>query len=197
MLYAGSKESDFACYHNSGLIRNGQSLYNFKTEVTATSLDIGVYGSVFLFSEYLKNLAGDDVFSNFHANWRTTYEPLDTFTGIYQVMPEEVIEQVDDVVTYPGNFRFSSDEQEWMSKLTFSFYLSTFTMDGNAAENYKEIQMPYLLYDSMMGAEIEGGGRVIFAVKDGNFQIPEDADLGLVYVGLNENMEIVTNIACK
>ena len=197
VLYKGSKESDFACYHSSGLIRGGQSLYNFKTEVTATTLDIGVYGSVFLFSEYLKNLAGDDVFSNFHANWRKTYKEMDTFTGIYRVMPKAVLKQVDALVEYPSSYRFSSEEQEWISKLTLSFYLSTFTKDSLAAENYKDIQMPYLVYDSIMSADIEGGGRVILAVKDGAFQIPEDADQGLVYVGLNENMEIVTNIVCK
>ena len=48
-----------------------------------------------------------------------------------------------------------------------------------------------------MTADIEGGGRVIFAVKNGTYEIPEDADTGLVYVGLNEDMEIVTNIVCK
>ena len=59
------------------------------------------------------------------------------------------------------------------------------------------IQLPYLLYDSLMEANIEGGGRLIMAVKDGQFQIPANADKGLVYVGLNENMEIVTNICCN
>lgn len=196
-LYKGSKVSSVQSFHESQRIRNGQSLYNFGIDTAMFNFDIGVYGSVFLFAEYLKNLAGNDVFANFHANWRNTYVPMDTPTGIYEVIPESVRQQIDQQIQYPASYSFESEAQEFMSKLALSFYLSSFTADENSAENYRNLNIPYLLYDSMMAARIEGGGRVIFATKDGTFEIPEDADAGLVYVGLNENMEIVTNIVCK
>ena len=84
-----------------------------------------------------------------------------------------------------------------MSKLTLFFYLSTFTKDPSTPEAYREIVLPYLLYDSLMEAEIEGGGRIVFATKDGKFQIPQDADPGLIFVGLNEDLEVVTNFVCS
>ena len=197
VLYPGIKASHFETFHTSARIRNGQSLYNFGIDATSSSFDIGVYGSVFLFSEYLKNLSGNDIFSKFHSNWRRTYSEMDTFTGIYNVVPENVRQQVDSLVQYPSSVRFASREQEWCSKLTLSFYLSTFTADQNAAAGYKNIAEEYLVYDSLRSANIEGGGRILLATKGGTFQIPEDADAGLVYVGLNKDLQIVTNIVTK
>ena len=196
-LYPGIKESSYNSFHLSDLIRNGQSLYNFRIDITPMNVDIGVYGSVFLFAEYLRNLVGEDVFSNFHSNWRNTYTPLTTLQGIYQIIPEDVRMYIDTAITYPDSYVFTSPEEEWISKLTLSFYLSLLTMDQYTNEYYRQIQLPYLLYDSLMEANIEGGGRLIMAVKNGQFQIPANADKGLVYVGLNENMEIVTNICCN
>lgn len=196
-LYPGSKESSFVSFHLSERIRYGQSLYNFGTDANAFKLDIGVYGSVYLFSEYLKNIAGDDIFSRFHANWRNTYVPMNTFEGIYQVIPDNVRQEIDSIISYPAGLRFASEEEEWISKLTLSFYLSTFTRDENTPELYRNIVLPYLLYDSIVDAKIEGGGRIVLATKNGTFQIPTDADSGLVYVGLNENLEVVTDIVCK
>ena len=196
-LYPGSKASSVESFHLSERIRFGQSLYNFGTDVTSFKFDIGVYGSVYLFSEYMKNIAGGDVFSNFHENWRNTYYAMDTFDGIYEVIPDDVRAQVDSLITYPDHIYFASESMEWVSKFTLSFYLSTFTMDNNTPENYRNLYLDYLLYDSIVDANIEGGGRVILATLDGTFEIPEDADDGLVYVGLNENMQVVTNIVCN
>lgn len=193
VLYPGIKEGHFAAFHTSQRIRYGQSLYNFGVDATAYSFDIGVYGSVYLFSEYLKNLAGDDIFSNFHANWRNTYVPMTTFEGIYQVMPDLQRRYIDRTINYPYSMQFASEEEEWMSKLTLAFYLATLTKGAFTSEQYREIVLPYLLYDSIMDAQIEGGGRVILATKNGTFTIPADADSGLVYVGLNENLEVVTD----
>ena len=145
----------------------------------------------------MKNIAGGDVFSNFHENWRNTYYAMDTFDGIYEVIPDDVRAQVDSLITYPDHIYFASESMEWVSKFTLSFYLSTFTMDNNTPENYRNLYLDYLLYDSIVDANIEGGGRVILATLDGTFEIPEDADDGLVYVGLNENMQVVTNIVCN
>lgn len=197
VLYTGIKENHFKNFHDSERIRTGQSLYNFEIDATAFKFDIGVYGSVFLFSEYLENLAGDDVFSKFHKNWRNTYSPLSTAEGIYEAVPASVQNEINNFITYPSSIRFNSDAEEWLSKLTLSFYLSTFTMDENAAENYKNITLPYLLYDSIMSAQIEGGGRIVLELNDSSFTIPDDADDGLVYIGLNEDLEIVTDIVCK
>lgn len=197
VLYPGSKQSSVNSFLKSDRVRNGQSLYNFGVDTASRNLDIGVYGSVYLFSEYLKNVAGSNVFSTFHKNWRNTYTQTTTAKGIYNAVPASARQEIDSLVTYPDSYRFSSAEEAWMSKLTLSFYLSTFTADNDAASRYRNIDLNSLLYDSMAKAKIEGGGRIVIAVKDGTFQIPQDADTGLVYVGLNEDMEIVTNIACS
>ena len=79
-----------------------------------------------------------------------------------------------------------------MSKLTLHFYLVMFSKTGNLP-NYNYIDVPSLLYDEMSGATIEGGGRIVLATKDTSFEIPKDADPGLIYVGLDKNFQVVTS----
>ena len=49
-----------------------------------------------------------------------------------------------------------------------------------------------MLYCKEAPVEIEGGGRVIVAVENGSFTIPADAGEGLIYIGLDENFNVVT-----
>lgn len=166
-MYPGTKDlaGHYEEFATSDRIRHGQSMYNFTTDTTNTNFDIGVYGSVYLFSEFLSSGAGDDVFSDIHSYWRTSYSP--------------------------------SPDEEWMSKLTLDFYLSLLKPDGSSPEAFDKVRAQTLLYDEINPADIEGGGRVVAALKDGEFKFPTDADRGLVYVGLNRNFEIVTEIVVR
>lgn len=76
-------------------------------------------------------------------------------------------------------------------KLTLHFYLSMLSKDGGLAA-YNYIQNSSLLYDELDGTTIEGGGRIILATKDTSFEIPDDADSGLIYIGLDKDFQIVT-----
>lgn len=197
-LYEGTKEDagHYESLMESDLVRYGQSLYNFTTDVSYSDFDIGVYGSVYMFAEYLADLAGDDVFSDIHEYWRESYsDTLCESEAIVESVSSDVYEWVDYIVDYDDKVDFDTDYDEWMSKLVLAFYLDFFAQAD--VDAFKEINMEELLYADISGADIEGGGRIIFAVNDNMFEIPEDADGGLVYVGLDEDFEIVTDIIVK
>lgn len=59
---------------------------------------------------------------------------------------------------------------------------------------FENVKRSSLLYDETEPADIEGGGRIIVALKLGEFEIPKDADEGLIYVGLNSEFEVVTKL---
>ena len=191
----GGRYRDIA---TSSLVRHGQSLYNFKTENTLFSFDIGVYGSVFLFSEYLDNAAGGDVFHKIHDYYRSGKNlDLSTPLALYHSMPEEFIRAIDEKYVFPDSVQFASIEQEWVSKMTLDFYLSMLRYDADDPAAFEPIDARTLLYDELDATSIEGGGRVIFAVRGGSFTIPADADSGLIYIGLNSAFEPVTGICVK
>ena len=81
-----------------------------------------------------------------------------------------------------------------MSKLTLAFYLSMLSGEPASPRVYGGFDSPALFYDELDGCDIEGGGRVIVATKDGKFEIPENADSGLVYIGLDADFNPVTEI---
>lgn len=180
-------------YNNSGLIRNGQSLYNFEN----TNDDIGVYGSVFLFSRYLAKLSGEDVFSKIHDYWRNSYDfNISEASAIEKSVSASVKSRIDNLVAYPSSWTFNSSSEKWMSKLTLDFYLSVLSNKDSVSE-FEYIKPEALLYDEINGAEIEGGGRIVFAVNETTFEIPDEADSGLVYVGLDEDFNTVTPFVCS
>jgi len=190
-LYPGAIEEEgrFYSYNSSDLIRNGQSLYNFETSY----FDIGVYGSVYYFSRYMEKLAGKNVFSDMMDYWRTSYsDTLSTAEALSQSVSKEVYREISNTIDYsPLKLRFASEDEEWMSKLCLDFYLNTLS-DSRNVSDFDEIDQDALLYDSIDGAEIEGGGRVIVALSDDTFEIPEDSDEGLIYIGLDKNFEPIT-----
>ena len=199
-LYPGTKDlaGHYEEFATSDRIRHGQSMYNFTTDTTNTNFDIGVYGSVYLFSEFLSSGAGDDVFSGIHSYWRTSYSPsLDEAEAIVNSVPSSFKNKVDNIVDYGNVIRFADPDEEWMSKLTLDFYLSLLKPDGSSPEAFDKVRAQTLLYDEINPADIEGGGRVVAALRDGEFKFPTDADRGLVYVGLNRNFEIVTEIVVR
>jgi len=169
-------------------------MYNFETTNTNMEFDIGVYGSVYLFSEYLANISDDDVFSNIHSYWRNSYSStLSEAEAIVESVTKDVYDEIDSSFDYEKELRFKDSNELWLSKLTLNYYLSLLKYDENDPEAYNKVVSQTLVYDEINPADIEGGGRVIVALKDGNFEIPEDADYGLVYIGLDENFEVVTN----
>ena len=189
MLFPGSKEMHTQCFLNSEGIRHGQSLYNFST----TETDIGVYGSVYMYSQYLDRLAGDDVFANFHYYWRNAVSrTLNDAEALANSVPTSVYDDIDRCTPYPTRLYFPTEEQSWLSKLTLHFYLDLLDQDDTDPEAFAEVDPAYLLYDQLDGAEIEGGGRIIIALDGTSYTIPKDADNGLIYIGLNKDFEVVT-----
>jgi len=88
-----------------------------------------------------------------------------------------------------------------MSKVTLDFQLNCLTVDIGDSKRYRDtaeeewyathLMMQY----AEMGAQtIEGGGRMIVALENGTFTIPKDAQKGLIYIGLDENLEPVTGL---
>lgn len=189
-LYEGSKEDGghIRAFNKSGLIRNGQSLYNFTT----TQGDIGVYGSVYYFAEYLNDLAGDDVFSGVHEYWRESYsDTLCEGEALMNAVPKSVKKEINRLIEYPNAVKFDNDAEEWMSKLVLDFYIKMLSEDTDI-DAFEDIDREDILYDNRDGTNIEGGGRIIVAVKDGEFEVPSDAESGLIYVGLDKDFNVIT-----
>ena len=184
---------------SSRRIKHGQSLYNFDTDATMTNWDIGVYGSVYLFSEYVAKLANNDfVYRDLHNYWRTSYSStLCDAEVLSKVIPAREKNRINSLVSYPSNIRFSSKDAEFMSKLTLDYYLSLLKYEAKDPEPYKYVDVQKLLYDEINPAQLEGGGRIIVELKNGSYEIPRDADTGLVYVGLNSNFDVITKIQCR
>jgi len=173
----------------SALIRNGQSMYNFTTYKD----DIGVYGSVYLYAEYLANLAGKNIFSTFHRYWRTSYSPtLSDAEALVRSLPQNVKLAIDECTPYPASFSFATHEEKVLSKLTLQFYLELLSKDANDPKNFSKIKNQKLLYNQTTPARIEGGGRIIVALQDDVFTIPADADKGMLYIGLDKDFKPVT-----
>ncbi len=196
-LYPGVKEEEghLEEFARSEMIRHGQSMYNFDTGYR----DIGVYGSVFLFSQYFEKLAGETVFKQFHDYWRKTFDPrlLTDAKALYACVPESEAKKIDEAYDFPADLSFSDDAERWMSKLTLDFYLSLLKYDSDDPEAYQNVEAQTLLYDEINPAEIEGGGRVIAATKDGRFEIPSDSDQPLVYIGFDKDFNQITNIVVR
>ncbi len=191
-LYPGSKESDYVVFNRSGLIRSGQSLYNFDIDYP----DYGVYGSVSYFAEYLKHISGNNVFSDFSTYWRESYsDTLCVSEALKNCVSSTVQKDVDDFIDYDNRIEFDCESDEWMSKLTLSFYLSMFSKDSDI-DVFKNIKHNRILFDDIDGSTIEGGGRIIVSV-DEKFEIPDDSENGLIYVGLDKDFNVISDFVLR
>lgn len=190
-IYPGTKDDDILYIQGSNLIRHGQSLYNFGSE----SGDIGVYGSVYLFSEFINELGGEEAMHGIHDYIRTTSDehPTDS-ASLVEALGPDVVDKINSYISFPETVKFQSDDQEFISKLTLAFYLSMLNGEIAKPEIFDKLDAMTLLYDQLDSCSIEGGGRVILATKDGKFTIPENADPGLMYVGLDKDFKQVTNV---
>ena len=192
-LISGIKEAigAYRWFSRSDLIRHGQSLYNFDV----SGNDIGVYGSVNLYAWFLSELSGgDEVFHRIHDALRELPSAPTDYEVLYEALGDDVVQQIDSFITFPDDVEFDSDEEEFMSKLTLAFYLSMLSGEPASPRVYGGFDSLALFYDELDGCDIEGGGRVIVATKDGKFEIPENADSGLVYIGLDADFNPVTEI---
>ena len=103
-------------YNLSGDIAGGQSLYDF-----ATKNDIGVYGQVFMFSEYLKEqYGGKGVFKDIHSYWREkSASKLTDADVLSTVLPEPYYQALDAGIVYPEDLGNSigSEEENTLSNL--------------------------------------------------------------------------------
>ncbi len=193
-IYPGCQNPDrYYALAYSDLIRYGQSLYNFYTESGMFSQDIGVYGSVFLFSTYLEKIAGEGVFRKTVDYWRRDRALYSDAESIYLAFPEDARKTIDNSIKYPSSISAGmTEEEEWLSKLTLNFYISLLKFDDSDPGQYEPLDPLTLLYDQINEADIEGGGRIIVAVKGDKFEIPEDADEGLVYIGFDKDFNVIT-----
>ena len=175
----------------SDFYRTGQSLYNFGTEGDDY---IGAYGAVYLFSQYLSQRAGDDVFSKVHEYWRMKGNPqLNEAAALAGAVPEDFYQEIDQSYDYPDQVSraFSGKEEEWMSKLTLAFYMESLSGKLAKLEEYEDVLHSYCLYSEMDPQQIEGGGRMLVQTENGSFEVPENADSGLLYIGLDENFQAI------
>ena len=200
-LYPGIKDNEghYGALAESSLIRHGQSLYNFYTaNLSIIYSDIGVYGSVFLFSNYLENETDPQVFHRIHDYYRSASNAdTSTAAALYASVSDSFREQIDKRYDFPAELKFESKAQEWTSKMALDYYLSLLSFDSSDPETYANVRAASLLYDELDPTLIEGGGRVLVATLDGSFTIPDDADYGLIYIGLDSSYNPVTGICYK
>lgn len=195
LIYPGRKEENNYndVFYLSDSFREGQSLYNFDTDHDST---IGAYGAVYLYSKYLNDLAGNDVFSKVHAYWRESYSAdVTEAEALMNAVPSSVQKDIDSKYSYPSALsgRFDTDADQWMSKLTLDFYVKTLDMDFAGLADVADQAHLLMLYSNAVPADIEGGGRIVVATQNGSYTVPSDADQGLVYIGLDQNFNVVTD----
>jgi len=178
----------------SSNFRKGQSLYDFNKE--GDTVQAAEYGTVYLFEEFLRREAGDETISNIHSYWRNSTEPKTEAGAICNAVSADYYSKINENITYTDTIsgKFESQEMEWLSKLALAFYLDTLQLEINRTDGGTEDMRNYMVYDELSPAEIEGGGRVIVATQDGSYTIPEDASEDLIYVGLDKDFNIVTDI---
>ena len=172
--------------------RKGQSLYNFDTE---SDDYIGAYGVVYLFEKYLCQHAGDDVFSKIHDYWKNSYRSdVTEAEALYAAMPQSFIDEINEKYSFPSSISmgFSGKEEEWMSKMTLDFYLEAISPELAELMEYTDGARRFMLYSEINPLDIQGGGRIIVATENGSFTIPDDAGKGLIFIGMDQNFNVVT-----
>ena len=136
--------------------------------------------------------AGKDVFTKVHEFWRSSFDPSITEAkALASSVPESFYQGVDQAYDYPEQLStfFTCPEEEWMSKMTLSFYIETLSGKLAHLEEFEEALHAYTLYNEVNPQLIQGGGRMLVKTLDGNFVVPDSADPGLVYIGLDENFK--------
>ena len=197
MVYPGIKE---AGYYNqfmylSNNYRTGQSLYNFDT---SNDENIGAYGAVYLFAKYLEQLDGPEVFNRVHEYWRASFSStVDEAWALMLAISDDAFKEINEKYVYSPRIYSELMGTDLnldisLSKLTLDFYIETLKPDLANLNGYEDAMHSVMLYTEILPVEIEGGGRILVATQNGSYEIPTDADWGLVYIGLDENFNVVS-----
>ena len=125
-------------------------------------------------------------------------------------LPAECVSGVAEKYAYPDGLKFASSAEESLSKLVLDCYVRFFSDPEGISDAFRAFFdlygaygisradiIPFLLYDEINPASVEGGGRIIIATKDGTFHIPDDADPALVYIGFDQDYQPVTGVIHK
>ena len=179
-------------YNRSVDVSSGQSLYNFATEN-----DIGVYGQVFLFSEYIKYLnGGADVYKKLHDHWRSAaVDGLTDADAVYTALPQSVKDAVLAGVSYSDavSASFGDEADEFLSKLALSFHIAAAVKESDGIYS-----LPLSCSSASPGlftktqCKIECGGRIFVKTADGNsYTVPSDASDHLIYVGFRNGEMVI------
>ena len=195
MVYPGIKEQG---YYNqfmylSNNYRTGQSLYNFDT---TNDEYIGAYGAVYLFAKYLEKLDGTQVFNRVHQYWRSSFSAdVNESWALMLALSDNAFQTINDKYVYSPRIYtelLGTDLSLSLSKLTLDFYIETLKPELSNLYGLENEMHAAMLYTEMAPVEIEGGGRILVATQNGSYEIPADADWGLVYIGLDENFNVVS-----
>ena len=188
---AAGTQGDVAAFYDAAAYRTGLSLLNFSVAED----EPGAYGAAALFAQYLTELAGEDAFYRLHQAYRDKENPVvGEAQAIYRIMPEIVAADIDQAYVYPSSLRFSTPEQQWLSKLMLDFTLRLLQTGKAGLPLTAGLDPHSLIYDVRDPAELQGAGHVLLATVDGHYVIPSDADHGLLYLGLNEQFQPVTQL---
>ena len=183
-------QNHYQSLHNDSLIRHGQSLYDFNFMTPYNEYDFGVYDNVHLFAHYLAELAGEDVFLEFHNYWRYSGSmTLSAKEAIANSVPDSVYEEVLSSISPRRD-----DDDTFITKLILQFYLEQLDRDDCDPEAFDTINASMLLYDEINPAMIQNGGRIIVAVNNSSYTVPDDAGVHLMYIGLDANFQPCTDI---
>ena len=176
-------------YYSSKRTRNGQSLYNFEYDNT----DIGCYGTVYLYAKFFKKLSDGEGPLKFHQYWRDSRgKDISVAEAFYHSLTPEYFELI-------NNVEYSSELESmignkydvFMSKMTLTYYMCTVDRTSCLELGLLGGFNSMLLYNSESPAKIEGGGRIIVAVKDGKYIIPKDADSHLIYMIFDDKFNML------
>ena len=194
-------------YNGSTDISGGQSLYCFDT-----NNDIGVYGQVFLWSEYMKEQAQNSgVFTKLHNHWRTcSASDLNDGAGILAALTAynpTAVTNIWNGVSYSSDIISKINSTDNLSATSTSdatsdsVFLSKANLAFQIATYLQETEGIWSLGDACSDADpllttattvsIDGGGRIWVKTADEySYTVPSDASDYLIYVGF-KNGEMV------
>ena len=194
-------------YNGSTDISGGQSLYCFDT-----NNDIGVYGQVFLWSEYMKEQAQNSgVFTKLHNHWRTcSASDLNDGAGILAALTAynpTAVTNIWNGVSYSSDIISKINSTDNLSATSTndatsdSVFLSKANLAFQIATYLQETEGIWSLGDACSDADplltkattvsIDGGGRIWVKTADEySYTVPSNASDYLIYVGF-KNGEMV------
>lgn len=184
--YPGSvaEQGYLDAFEKSDKVRIGMSYQNFD----ATSSDVGAYGQSFLFSDYLRTQGGEDVYSGVLDYWRSaeTLSALTEGSAIRSQLDAETIVALQSICTYSDtvNAALGTEDEILLSKIALAFRLAILLKEQTGVYSIRTPEASIPEYTGS-GRKIEGGGALLLSCS-GCFEVPADADSGLLFVGIKD-----------